>query len=198
MITVALRYARLSQILLLAGTLLSVALRPEFFFSLDQGGVSNYGVMPLTIFPYTLAMLGCGYFMMRSAFALSSDTPQLRDAGRIIFVVGLFYIFMLISTYPYQQSLALTYIHQIISIMMVLILLLSGLWMHVQLGRSNASSRGDIVVLIGGFLLGFLTFIDVVRLLFAAQIFFAVGFAKIYLHFMKQLHAPTRSDNNEH
>jgi len=194
--TVAFRYARLSQILLLVGALVSVALRPEFFFSLDQGGVSNYGVIPLTIFPYTLAMFGCGYFMMRSAFALPSDAHQLRDAGRIIFVVGLFYIFMLLSTYPYQQSLTLTYLHQIISIMMVLILLLSGVWMHVQLNRSNASSRVDIVILVSGFLLGFLTVVDVLRLLFTAQITIAVGFARIYLHFIKQHHSSYRTDDS--
>lgn len=169
---------------MLVGALVCVALRPEFFFSLDQGGVSNYGVIPLTIFPYTLAMLGCGYFMMRSAFALPSDTHQLRDAGRIIFVVGLFFIFMLLSTYPYQQSLTLTYVHQIISIMIVLILLLSGAWMHVQLRRSNASRRVDIVILVSGFLLGFLTVVDALRLLFTAQIIIAVGFARIYLGFM--------------
>ena len=192
-----LRYALLSQILLFAGSLVAVVLRPEFFFSLDQGGVSNYGVIPLTILPYTVALLGCGYYMMRSALSLPADNADLRDGRRVIFVVGVFYILMLLSTYPYQQSLVLTYVHQIISIMLVLIILLAGVWIYQQLLRMKAAQQRDIVVLLIGVVLGFLTVIDAVRVLFTAQIIVAIGFGRLYLHYMSRVHATVTSSSKD-
>ncbi len=186
----AVTFATRSQLLLFAGMLISTVLQPEFFFSLDQGGISNYGVVLSTLPFYTFALLGCGYYMVRSALALPKTDETARDGRRILMIVGYFFILMLVSTYPYQISLTLTYIHQIISNMTVLMMLLAGVWMYRQLPRGG-NHVYYLAALLFGVLLGLITIIDVVRLLFTAQIFVAIGFGGIYLRFIRAFDSAT-------
>lgn len=181
----AYRYAVLSQVLLFLGMVVATVIRPQFFFSFDQGGVSNYGTIPSTIVPYTVALLGCGYYMIKSAIALPAKSELLRSGKLVIHTVGIFFVLMLVSTYPYQQSLTLTYLHQIISNMTVLILLFAGVWLHKNTPVLSQKKHTFLVILISGVTLGFITVVDVVRLLFLAQVLVAVGFGGIYLRFIK-------------
>lgn len=180
-------YAKKSQALLASGMIICVVLRPEFFFSLDQGGVSNYGTLPITVFPYSVALLGCAYYMARSAQLLPRHNQRLVDANRIIHIVSMFFLILLFSTYTYQYSLLLTYVHQIISIMAIIILLLAGLWMYRYIPRSGQTPNYYALALMIGVMLGFLTVIDIVRLLFTSQMLVAIGFGGLYMGFMKYL-----------
>ena len=182
------RYARLSQINLAGWILLCIVLAPEFFFSFDQGGVSNHGVIALTALPYTLAFLSCSYFMFRSASKIPKNSKTSTELRLVINTVAVFFLLLLVSTYIFQINRALELAHQSISITTVALLYIVGWWFY-KITNKNKISGKFLAVQSLGFLLAVLTMIDVVRLLFLAQIIFAVGFGGLYVNTIRRLDA---------
>ena len=185
MYSLSIAFAKRSQVLLGSGFAVCILLRPEFFFSFDQGGISNYGTLAITVLPYTLSLLACAYFIAKSAQQLPSKSQLHLNTKQILYTVSVFFLLLLLSTYPYQISLLLTHIHQIISVMTTLILLIASAWIFKYIPKDKKKHKYSMLVLLVGAVLGFLTVIDVVRLLFTSQILIAIGFGSLYVNFIR-------------
>lgn len=184
-----LRYAQYSQLNLAFWILVCTVLAPQFFLSFDQGGISNYGVIPLTIAPYSLGFLGCSYFMYRCARALPAGIQQGNRLRFVIKLVAIFFLLMLISTYTYQLTPMLSHMHQTISITTVIFQLAVGAW-FVDLSGKDRVSIGFFITQSLGFFIGLLTFFAVINLLFIAQITIGIGFGGLFIHTIRKFYMP--------
>jgi hypothetical protein len=91
-----------SQSLLLAGLCLCFAILPRYAHS--QSGVSNYGAHLETVVPYSLAFIIASVGALAAARAMPKQNTTHQLFARALSLLGVLYIAVLLSTYPYQLT----------------------------------------------------------------------------------------------
>lgn len=153
-----------AQLCLLLSLAVCVLLIPHFLFDSNEGGVSNYGTYTKTIIPYSVGFSICGLVTVRAAFLY----PRSNRMRPLLAILGLLYILVLLSTYPYKQGALFNSLHHILSALLVLYALGYGTWL--ALFRTHSiRTRLLYAAQLSGFLLALLTFLGSMHLLFIGE-----------------------------
>jgi hypothetical protein len=170
-----------SQVALFTGWGICVAVVPRFLLERNEGGVSNFGIHPDTVVPYSLALLLCSAFLLRAAGGVADIDERCRRFRLELVVVAGLLAFVLVTTYGYKEDAFLHGLHIAAGVAITCFESLASCWMVAALVRSTGA-----LVLLGLQLLGFLaaalTFFGRVHLLFGSQLLtsFAFGLLLVF------------------
>ncbi len=160
---------------------------PRYFFSLDQGGISNYGTEPQTVGLYAAgfgaAMLGCTGALVaaRSQLGATSDRFYVQVA---MAALAALYLLVMLSTFSYKADdaggwLALVgQLHENAAMALFLTMFVGAFWLRFA-GVDDAphdpyapdpAAKWAFLVFCAGFAVGTLTLVGYLHLLFTAQI----------------------------
>lgn len=168
------RLILLAQLCLFVCVVICVLLIPHFLFESNEGGVSNYGTYAKTIIPYTLGFGICGLLTIRAA-VVSAGTHTVR---RLLFILGILYLLVLCSTYPYKHNTLYSNLHHTAGAALVLYTVAYGAWLLVCKPRSVVPLALFTAQLIG-FLLAVLTYVSIVHVLFIAELLESTAFGAL-------------------
>lgn len=172
----AAKYVLYAQVLFALGMAACTVLMPQFAFSRDQGGVSNYGVHSRTVAAFTVAFWGCGLLMLKAARALRRDSPERQHSltADVVGAVGWLILLTAITTYPYKINNFFDELHIWTSVILIVSELAAGTYLW-RLGRS-AACNWLFGLQLAGFCLTLLTFLGVLHVLFAGEVAAGLGF----------------------
>lgn len=178
----------LGQVSFWGFTLACVAMHPGFVLSINEGGLSNYGIHVKTFVPYTLALTVTALFSLLAARSLRADPPD-RGLAWVLRSYAALLLVVLVSTYPYSLNLELRDAHFTLGIALALAEVIGAAWMF----RAMRHGPLDVVCLAiqwVGVVLLVLTGFSGLHLLFASQITMAVGFGLLLVRATSRIVAP--------
>jgi hypothetical protein len=150
-----------------------VAIHPGFVLKANEGGISDYGVHAKTIAPYTVA-LGLPsvltYLAARRLVVVSADTRQLRT---VLFTYAGLITLTLLSTYPYTLDRTLADVHIAVGAAVTVFESGASLWMYRTVRRYEVVFAVQLM----GLVLGGLTIVGVLHVLFVSEVISGVAFA---------------------
>lgn len=167
-----------SQVSLLGFLLLCLLLIPHFLLESNEGGVSNYGIHAKTFIPYTLAFGLCGLLTLRAAWLLPHNRPHYRPLRLSLIIVGILFLLVLFTTYPYKVNSIFDNLHLDASTALILFETALSLWWSIRLVRDLPNFIASAAQLVG-FVLALLTRFNVIHWLFVAELVLSTAFAVI-------------------
>jgi hypothetical protein len=173
--TVVARHMLFAQLGLFAGLFVCFLLIPHFLLESNEGGVSNYGTYLKTVVPYTLGLGICGISTIRAAGTLPAATVSRYLLQWSLRILGLLYLLVLLSTYPYKLNIIFDTIHQYVGVTLVLYMLALSVWLALVFVRGTV----NILLLISesvGFLLATATYFNLIHILFIAELLMSAAF----------------------
>lgn len=182
-----------AQLCLFIGLLICVLLIPHFLFEANEGGVSNYGTYAKTVLPYTLAFGICGVATIWAARNLGRDDTD-SHLRPLLVVLGILYLFVLFSTYPYKLSAFYSNLHHIAGAALVIYSVALGSWLTLFKAHTTTVLALYTVQLIG-FLLAVLTFLGAVHVLFVAELLGSTAFGALLIVTMSSSHLRVHATN---
>lgn len=161
-------YFAAGQLVLAACLFISTLLLPQYFFSLDQGGVSNFGTQGRTViwFVAGFAAAAGGAFAAARTITGGGQHRQLRID---LYALAALYLFVMISTFWYKQAEDYRQLHEQASILLFV-------YMAIMATSLRLSASGDqrtkrlFLVFVCGIILGLATLIGPLTVLFTAQL----------------------------
>ncbi len=167
-------YVAVGQWGLLALLALAVALHPEFVVRWNEVGLSNYGVHLRTVIPYTLALGLGGGLALASARSIVASDRTTRHLRFVLNAYGTLVLLILASTYGYRVSSSLRVVHITINVITAIFLTGASPWLFTRIPtRSNSFW---LTVELAGFVLAVVDFVNLLHVLFLAQLLIGVGF----------------------
>jgi hypothetical protein len=171
---------------------LCVALDPSPVLAANEGGVSNFGVRAVTVVPYTVAFASSASGLWLAGRALGPGEPRIARLGRSLQWVGVAFALVLVSTYPYKLDDALNKLHLALAVLLFVGELV--VVYEVELVSRRSALRLLLCSLwAAGFVLGAVTLVGALHVLFVAQITMEVGFALLVASGLADL-APRRAE----
>ena len=170
------RYVAVSQIALGLCLFICLLLTPHYFFSLDQGGVSNYGTENRTIGLFTL-----GFSLAAIGSLLAGIKIPVHGPKQVIMRLGLLllsalYGLNLLTTYQYKLNSSSKRLHHQAAVALFIGMLLIVIWLRVVCAKDRKAKLAFIVFGIG-FLASTVTFFGFLHVLFTAQLICGISFA---------------------
>jgi hypothetical protein len=162
----------ISQIVLAGLLALCSAIAPSVVSS--DGGVSNFGNRLTTVVPYTLSFTLCALFLSLAAVALTKIRPDQQWCALALVGVAVLDLLVLVSTYPRHIDLLYSEIHDDLGIALFMYEFVLSIWLSLRGWGPQAAVFFSIEV--GGSLVGLLSILKVVHLLYYGQIVGGVGF----------------------
>lgn|ERR1039458_3130684 len=169
------RYLFLSQLNLLIFLGICTVIMPGYLFERNEGGVSNYGVHNATVVPFTLAFLLSGVFVLLAAYAMPRSAKQLNRLRYALYGLSGLLALNLATTYGYKTSAALNNLHITSVIIIFWFEMAMAAWMVLALLKDRTSAVVLAIQFIG-FLMGGLTLIGTLHLLFVTQVITGLAF----------------------
>lgn len=171
----------LGQIVLGACLGYCLYLIPRYLFSLDQGGVSNYGTEVDTKWIFTAGFAAAAIgTLLASIVAKGNSTLKLA-----LFLLAVMYAAVLATTYSYKLSDDLNNLHLYASIALFVVMFIIALWL--QFTVKDSFTKICFAVLLLGLVAGALNLAGVIHVLFSVQIVCGVAFAFMMTHGIKAL-----------
>ncbi|MGB4758478.1 MAG: hypothetical protein WBP26_00295 [Candidatus Saccharimonadales bacterium] len=171
----------LGQIILGACLAYCLYLIPRYFFSLDQGGVSNYGTLDDTKWVFTAGFAAAAIGALFASITAKGNST-LKFA---LFVLAVMYAAMLATTFSYKLNDSLNDLHQYTSITLFVVMFIIALWL--QFTAKDSFTKICFAILLLGLIAGALTLAGVIHVLFSVQIVCGVAFAFMITHGIKKL-----------
>jgi hypothetical protein len=140
--------------------------------------MSNYGVHARTVVPYTIAFLLCSICIGQAGRLLPSSTRILRHFRYGLFAAAALFFLVLLTTYGYKTNTFFQDLHIAVTIGIFWFQTLLALWMAWGVLK-DARSLTIFAIEFIGFVLAFLTFINVLHVLFVAQIITGAAFGTL-------------------
>lgn len=179
------RYLWLSQINLFFWLLLSSALVSSVVFR--NGGFSNYGNHYITVIPFTIAFIANVAYVYLAAEALLLVDRQLKYYARYLNVLCIMVLMVYLTTFPRRFGVIFSDIHDNISMALFGYQLLLVIWLMVL--RPKLDTLAYSLIMIVGTVIGFLSAIHTIHLMFVGQMVGELGFALLLvLVFPKVIH----------
>ncbi|MGC2175367.1 MAG: hypothetical protein WA614_07880 [Acidimicrobiales bacterium] len=150
-----------------------VVLHPGFVLKANEGGISDYGVHAKTLAPYTLALGLPGVLTYLAARRLPVVSPDARRLRAVLFAYAALITLTLLSTYPYTLNRMLADVHIAVGAVVTVFESGASLWMYRAVRRYATVLVAQLV----GLVLGWLTIIGVLHVLFASEMISGVAFA---------------------
>jgi len=162
----------ISQIALSSLLALCSCIAPSVVSS--DGGVSNFGNRLTTVVPYTLSFSLSVLFLSFAAAALVRVRPDQKWYGLTLVGIAVLDLLVLVSTYPRHINLSYSEVHDDLGIALFAYEFVWSIWLLVRgWGREAA---GLFSIEVGGSLVGLLSILKLVHLLYYGQIIGAIGF----------------------
>jgi hypothetical protein len=162
----------ISQIVLASLLVLCSVISPSVVST--DGGVSNFGNRLATVVPYTLSFSLCALFLCVSAAALMTTYPTRRRYGLALVGIAVLDLLVLVSTYPRHINLLYSEIHDDLGIALFAYEFVFSIWLLVRSpGRATVAC---FALEVGGSLVGLLSILKVVHLLYYGQMLGGIGF----------------------
>ena len=162
----------ISQIALTSLLALCSCIAPSVVSS--DGGVSNFGNRLTTVVPYTLSFSLSVLFLTFAAAALVRVRPDRKWYGLTLVGVAVLDLLVLVSTYPRHINLSYSELHDDLGIALFAYEFVWSIWLVIRgWGREAA---GLFSIEVGGSLVGLLSILKIVHLLYYGQIIGAIGF----------------------
>jgi hypothetical protein len=180
-------YLAFSQLVLGTCILLCLAITPHYFFSFDQGGISNYGTEPATVALYSLGFGIAALGTLLVNFSLPANVPR-RTVMRLgLLGLGLLYGLALVSTFQYKLNASHRQLHEQLAVALFLGMLLVALWLRFVALKEDIIIRRAFGLFATGFLVAVLTFFGPLHVLFSSQIICGFSFGYMLTHGIKKL-----------
>lgn len=178
-------YFKYGQIGLGLCLLICLFITPDYFFSFDQGGVSNYGTESKTQILFTL---GFGFSALGSLLAVKYLPLKFsrRLAMRaMLTILAVLYLAVLATTYSYKINDFYRTIHEWSAIGLFVYMSALAIWLRFWQAREQTLVCRWFWLFVIGLLTAILTFFGVIHLLFTAQIISGLAFAMIVNNALK-------------
>lgn len=172
------RYVAAGQIVLAICLVICTVLLPQYFFSWDQGGVSNYGTRAQTEALYAIGFGGAGLGAVLATAALPMSTTRRTVLRVLLLLLASLYALVLFSTFGYKMDNSLRLFHEHAAQALLFGGLILASYLRSVL-RADVLIRKVFVVLCAGALLAVLTLLGWLHLLFTAQVVCGASFAYI-------------------
>lgn len=161
--------------------LVCLVLVPHYFFSRNQGGVSNYGTDPHTrlLFVAGFGAAALGTFL--AALALHSSSAASKRFRASLFGISLLYLLVMASTFPYKISPAYRHLHEQAAVTLFAGMLAIVVWLLFTTTRDSKVNLA-LALFFLGFITAALTQAGLVHLLFTAQVVCGFSFGYLLKH----------------
>ncbi len=159
----------LGQLCLAIGVIICSAIRPHLAFT--GGGISNYGVIAVTIPFFSLAFIGGAFSIFLAARRLNSN-PVLK---RLLYILASLFLATLLTTYTYKFNDFFDVLHQDVSIILGLWEILCSVWLIAK----ATSNLLVVFAFMGQLLAAFITILTIlgwVHILFLGEILSGISF----------------------
>ena len=165
------------------GVAICVALHPGFVLKGNEGGISDYGVHLKTAVPYDLALIcpALGAYLAATRARDSASLP--RGLRTLLLAYTTLVVLTLASTFGYTLDRPQRDLHVVVGSVLTLFEVVATLWMYGQ-------RHGDlalVLVQLAGFVLGALTIVGLIHLLFVSEIVTGASFALVLYRAARQL-----------
>jgi hypothetical protein len=184
----AARFVALGQWGFALGIAIAVALHPGFVLKANEGGVSDYGVHLKTALPYDLA-LACAALGAYVAARHARDSANLpRGLRRVLLAYATLVTLTLASTFGYTLDRPQRDLHVGVGIALSVFEVVASWWMY----REGRGELALVLVQLAGFVLGAVTIVGLIHLLFVSEIATGVSFALLLYRATRHPSVPTR------
>jgi len=167
------RYLLLSQIHLFAWLLLSSALVSSVV--INNGGVSNYGNHYSSVVFYSVAFLGSSIYLYLAANSILKINRRFLSLVRCIKILCALLLLVFITTFPRRFGDVFSDIHDNVSKLLFVYEFFFALWMLYK--RTKLDAICYLLIMTTGSLIGLLSSMHLLNLMFVGQMFGALGFA---------------------
>jgi hypothetical protein len=172
----AVDYVIYGECCLFGFSLVCISLVPKGLW--ENYGLSDYGLDPLTLVPYALALLLCGYFLFKAAAALPKEKRSLSSVMRVMAVL----ILGILVTPPEPDS-DLQLIHDCLAMLLFGSQFLMAAWLAGVEMRDLASGMLFGAVLVFG-LVSLFAFLGMINVFLEGQLLFQLGFAELTIRYL--------------
>lgn len=181
----AAKYILFSQILLALTIVVCTILMPQFLFSTDQGGVSNYGVQSNTLWVFTLGFIGCGSLIVAGAATLPQKTYHRASLRGALLVVGILTLLVALTTYTYKINNFFDLLHVYSAVALFIAQVPITFWFYM-LSKNKKRDTKLLAIFILGFALSVLTFFGLIHVLFIAEVLTIFSFGALMVFITDQ------------
>lgn len=179
------KYFNVGQVMLALALLTSLFLLPNYFFSLDQGGVSNYGTESKTQILFSIGFGVAAFLTFLASKNLTKSAQSSRVLKINLIILSVLYVLLLISTYPYKINDLYRSIHEYIAMALFIFMIFFVTWIRCKKDKDNPFIKRMFWVFLAGIVVAGLTLFGFIHLLFTAQIISGMAFALIVSNALK-------------
>jgi hypothetical protein len=178
----AARFVALGQWGFALGITVAVALHPGFVLKANEGGVSDYGVHLKTALPYDLAF-ACAALGAYSAARHARDSANLpRELRMVLLTYATLVTLTLATTFGYTLDRPQRDLHVGVGIGLSVFEVVVTWWMY----RERRGDLALVLVQLAGFVLGAVTVVGLIHLLFVSEIATGASFALLLYRTTRQ------------
>ncbi len=167
------RYLWLSQVNFFAWLLISSILASSVVFK--NGGVSNYGNHYSTVPFYSIAFLAAAIYLYLAAESLILLNKRFKYLARYLSILCVLLLLVFVSTFPRRFGVIFSDIHDNVSKLLFGYEFLLALWLVFK--RPASDTIVYMLIMTVGSLVGLLSSIHLLNLMFVGQMIGALGFA---------------------
>ncbi len=171
----AYQYILFGQLALGLSILVCLLLIPHYFFSLDQGGISNYGTEDRTRPLFILGFGAASFATFIGSLRLSKKVSKTNRFQIMLVLLSLLYLTLMFSTFSYKDSSDSMQLHERAALGLILAMAAGAVMIRVK-GAIDTRIKVAFYVFSIGFAIGLLTLFELVRLLFTFQIICGASF----------------------
>jgi hypothetical protein len=182
------KYLLVGQISLFLFLFICFLLTPHFLLESNEGGVSNYGLYARTVVPYTLAFGICGLSTLQSVRFIPRGVAAFKFLKSALSWLGIIYLLVLFSTYPYKVNDIFNHIHIYIAAILFVSQIILSLW-FVMIFARTLINLVILAIQFLSFILATLNFFGYVHLLFAVELLSSLAFGILLVRTTAKLQA---------
>ena len=171
------RYLLLSQINLFGWLIFSSIIVSSVV--LKNGGVSNFGNHYSTVIFYTIAFLADITYIYLAAGSLIRLSGRFKYLARYLYTLCVILLLVYLTTFPRRFGAVFSDIHDNISEGLFVYELFLGLWLLIK--RPTLETILYLLIMVGGSLVGLLSALHVLHLMFVGQMVGSFGFALLFV-----------------
>jgi hypothetical protein len=137
------------------------------------------------VVPYTLSFSLCALFLSLAAAAIIELRPDRKRYGAILVGVAVLDLLVLVSTYPRHINLLYSEIHDDLGIALFAYEFVWSIWLVIRGWRRETAAL--FVIEVGGSLVGLLSILKIVHLLYYGQVIGAIGFGLLLVRVLPRI-----------
>jgi hypothetical protein len=169
------QYVAFGQICLGLSLFICLLINPDYFFDTNQGGVSNYGTYDQTRMLFILGFGAAAVGTFMGSIKLPRVSDKVSSLKRGMYLLSSLYVLVMASTFSYKTGGLSKDLH----LWAALVLFLVILYQALRIRWNNPADRrlnNAFMVFSFGWLIGVLTFFEIIHLLFTAQVISGASF----------------------